>query len=368
MKKVKNTQIILLFVAILGISVIPGCAPPASVTPPGDTTAPVVVSTTPINTAVNVALNSILTATFSEDMDPATIIASHFTLTDGITPMPGTVTYDLPTKKATFAPAGNLTGSSTVYTATVTTGVTDLAGNALAANKVWTFTTISASLGPAPVVLGTASNFVILAKSAIVNIAPSLITGNLGLSPAAETFITGFSQTDFTGYATSPQVTGFIYAADMAPPTPANLTIAIADMETAYTDAAGRLSPDFTDLNSGNIGGLTLNPGLYRWGSAVSVATDITISGTALDVWIFQITGAVTVAASVNVNLGGGALAKNIYWQIAGAVTVGANASFKGIVLGATAITMGNQSTLDGRILVQTQASLDQSTIIVPAP
>jgi hypothetical protein len=216
--------------------------------------------------------------------------------------------------------------------------------------------------------LGTAGNYVILAKTAISTVPPSAITGDIGLSPAAESFITGFSQTDATGYATAPQVTGFIYAADMAPPTPTNLTTAISDMETAYTDAAGRVTPDFTELGSGEIGGQTLSPGLYSWTSTVTISSDVTISGASNDVWIFQISGDLTASGSTNVFLSGGALAKNIFWQVAGAVTVGTAAHLEGIILSSTAITLGTGASMNGRALAQSQVALDQNTVVEPAP
>ena len=112
----------------------------------------------------------------------------------------------------------------------------------LAANTVWSFTTTGATSGLAVVDLGAAGNYVILAKTAITNIPTSAVTGDMGLSPAATSYITGFALTDATGYATSPQVTGKIYAADMADPTPINLTTAVENMITAYNDAAGRPS------------------------------------------------------------------------------------------------------------------------------
>src|SRR3954468_20053743 len=121
--------------------------------------------------------------------------------------------------------------------------------------------------GPAPVALGSASNYVILAKSATSTVPTSAITGNIGLSPAAASFVTGFSLVLSSGgaFSTSTQVTGNVYASDYAVPTPANLTTAVGDMQTAYTNAAGRPTPDHSELASGNIGGLTLPAGLYKW-------------------------------------------------------------------------------------------------------
>ena len=121
----------------------------------------------------------------------------------------------------------------------------------------------------AAVALGAVGSYAILAKTGISTVPTSAVTGNLGVSPAAATFITGFSLTaDATNvFAMSPQVTGKVFAADYTPPTPSNLTTAIGDMQLAFTDAAGR-APDVTELGAGNIGGMTLTPGVYKWGTA----------------------------------------------------------------------------------------------------
>jgi Ice-binding-like len=113
----------------------------------------------------------------------------------------------------------------------------------------------------APVNLGTAANFAILAKSGISTVPTSAVTGDIGVSPIDSTAITGFSLTHDAAspFATSSQITGKAYAPDYTVPTPANLTTAIGDMQTAYTDAAGRTTPDFTELGAGQIGGLTLS-------------------------------------------------------------------------------------------------------------
>jgi hypothetical protein len=131
--------------------------------------------------------------------------------------------------------------------------------------------TARAASNQAPVNLGKAASFVILSKSGITNVPSSKITGDLGVSPIAATAITGFALVaDKTNtFSTSPQVTGKIYAASYASPTPANLTTAVSNMEAAYTDAAGRKNPNFTELYAGDISGKTLVPGLYKWGTGV---------------------------------------------------------------------------------------------------
>lgn len=232
-------------------------------------------------------------------------------------------------------------------------------------------------LGPAPVALGTvtdlaaAGSYVLLAKTGITNVTGSSVTGgNLGLSPAAASFITGFALTaDATNvFSTSSVVTapGRLYAANYAVPTPTNLTSAVLSMQTAYTDAAGRTNPDFLNLGSGNLGGQTLVPGLYTWGTGVTIPADVTISGGASDVWIFQISQDLDVSTGKRVTLSGGAQAKNIYWQVAGNATLHASSHFEGIIMSKTGITLQTTATLHGRALAQTLVALDNNAVTAP--
>lgn len=219
---------------------------------------------------------------------------------------------------------------------------------------------------PTPAVdLGTAGDFAILAKSGISNVPPSAVTGDIGVSPAAATFITGFSLTaDATDvFSSSAQVTGRVYAADYESPTPVVMTTAIGDMELAFTDAAGRPS-DFTELGAGNIGGMTLEPAVYKWGTGLLIPTDVTLNGSASDVWIFQVAEDLTVANGANVVLTGGALAENVFWQVAGRVDLGTTVHFEGVVLVQTAVTLGTGATVVGRLLAQTAVSLDGNTVV----
>lgn len=220
--------------------------------------------------------------------------------------------------------------------------------------------------GPAAVELGTSGNYVILAKTSIANTPTSAIEGDMGISPAAASFITGFGLTAATGYATSPQISGRIFAADMVAPTSGNLTVAVENMITAYNDAAGRPKPDFIELGTGNLGGKTLTPGLYKWSGAVTVPTDVTISGGPNDVWIFQIAGNLTTSANVKIKLAGGAQAKNIFWQVAGYAIFETNSHFEGIVMSKTGITFNTGASLNGRALAQTAVILDSNTITKP--
>jgi hypothetical protein len=323
---------------------------------------PTVASADPANVAIGVSIYKVLTATFSVPMNQSTINANTFTVKQGTTSVTGVVSYSGST--ASFTPSNNLL-PGTNYTATITSGAKNAAGFPLANDYVWSFTTNTPS-GLAVVNLGASGNYLILAKTAITNISTSAITGDLGLSPAATSYITGLSLTNATGYATSAQVTGKIYAADMAAPTGINLTTAVSDMITAYTDAAGRPTPDFSELGTGNIGGKTLVPGLYKWTTNVTMPSDVTISGGANDVWIFQISQNLLMSSGVHITLIGGAQAKNIFWQVAGQATLGTTSSFKGIILSMTGITLQTGASFQGRALAQTAVILDSNTLILP--
>ncbi len=304
-------------------------------------------------------------ATFTLPMNASTLTASTFTLTTG-TPalaVPGVVSSA--NDRAQFRPNAALS-TSTRYTATITRGATSAAGVALAADVTWSFTT---GLAPAlPVNLASAGNFVILAKTAISTVPTSAVTGNLGISPAAATFITGFSlAAPPTASTTSPQVTGLVYASDFDPPTPSNLTTAISDMELAFADAAGRAA-SATELGAGDIGGLTLTAGVYSWGTGLLIPTNLELTGGATDVFIFQVAQNLTISNGVRVSLSGGVLAKNVFWQVSGAVSLGTTAHLEGVVLAQTAITVGTGASVNGRLLAQTAVSLDSSTVTQPAP
>ncbi|MFH1850668.1 MAG: ice-binding family protein [archaeon] len=223
--------------------------------------------------------------------------------------------------------------------------------------------------------LGTAGNFVILTKSGISTTGTTLINGNIGVSPAAAVYITGFGALplDASGtYSTSALVNGSVYAADYTSPTPSMMTTAISDMGTAYTDAAGRTLPDHTELGSGNIGGMTLAPGLYKWGSGVTIPTDVTLSGNSTGVWIFQIAQTLDIASGKQVILAGGAQAKNIFWQVAGVTTLGTTSVFNGNILSGPgvavdeAIAIRTGAVLNGRALSQKAVTLQSNNVSLP--
>ncbi len=329
---------------------------------------PGVLSNVPLNDATNVPLNAGLSATFSEEMDPTTLTPGTFKVAarDNNAPVQGTVVYADMT--AVFWPSTHLAKNSS-FTATVTTEAKTAAGVHLAGNRIWTFTT-GETLEPGQGVnLGTAGDFVILAKSGVSTVPTSAVTGNVGVSPAAASYITGFGLTaDSTNvFSTSPQVTGKVYAADYASPSPSNMTTAVSNMETALTDAAGR-APDQTELGAGNVGGMTLAPGVYKWGTGLLIPTNVTLNGGASSVWIFQIAQDLTVASAARVVLAGGALPKNIFWQVSGKVELNTTAHLEGIILSQTSITLRTGATVNGRLLAQTAVNIDGSIVVQPAP
>jgi hypothetical protein len=212
---------------------------------------------------------------------------------------------------------------------------------------------------PAPVNLGAAGTFAILSKSGVTDVAASAITGDVGSSP-----ITGAAI-----LVSCAEVTGTIYSVDAAGPAPcvvtnaALLTTAVGDMQAAYTDVAGRTMPDFVELGAGEVGGLTLTPGLYSWSTGVLISSNVTLNGGPNDVWIFQVAGTLTQASATQVTLTGGAVASNVIWQVAGATTIGTTAHFEGTLLDQTSIAVNTGASVTGRLLAQTAVTLQQNVV-----
>jgi hypothetical protein len=224
----------------------------------------------------------------------------------------------------------------------------------------------------ATVNLNSAANFVILAGSEISNIPTSAITGNIGISPASASFITGFSMIYTAGnaHATSAQVTGNLYASDYAAPTPVTLTAAQGDLTTAYNNVAGRTSTDIV-LIAGNIGGLTLTPGLYKSSGSLEISSgDLTFDakGNANAVFIIQIASTLTTTSGRKVILAGGAKASNIFWQVGTSATLGTNSVFKGTIMADQSISLQTGAKVDGRLLARIAAvTIEGNTVVKPA-
>ena len=215
----------------------------------------------------------------------------------------------------------------------------------------------------AKVDLGKAGTFAILTKTGITNVYASTIDGDIGASP-----ITGAA----IHLTCAEMHTGNVYTVDAAGPLPcattdaSGLTSAVSDMETAYTDAAGRTLPDYVELGSGEIGGLTLTPGLYKWGTDVNISNDVTLHGNSTDVWIFQIAGGLNQASATRVTLTGGALPQNVFWQAAGDVSIGTTAHFEGVMLAKTLVAVKTGASVTGRLLAQTEVTLQKNTVTQP--
>ena len=254
--------------------------------------------------------------------------------------------------------------TDTAYSTTVVTSWTRVFGGMLIIVLMMHAAALSQSTA---VNLGTAGNFVILAKTGVSTTGVTAIVGDIGISPAAASFITGFGLiADASNtFSTSSLVTGNIYASNYTATTPAHMTTAISDMQTAYTDAAGRTLPDSTELGAGDITGKTIPHGLYKWGTGVLIsAGGVTISGSATDIWIFQIADNLTVANGAIVTLSGGAKASSIFWQVAGQVVIGTTVQMQGNILSKTLISMNSGASLNGRALAQTAVTLIGTTVV----
>ena len=268
----------------------------------------------------------------------------------------------------------NEVGGSTAHNFTSPVSYVVTAGDGSTATYIVTASV--ASSGPAPVALGNAGNFVLFANTGMSSSVISTITGDIGVGPAVTStaITTGFTLTvnpsgpNAGQYATSPQVTGRIYAPDYLAPTPANMITTSNNMLAAYNDARGRLNPNFTNLGSGTIANQSLAPGLYKWTAGLNITpgTTITLNGGPADVWIFQVAGILTAGASSQIVLTGGALPQNVFWQIDTGLTVGADASFKGVVLAGTTVTLGANTVIVGRLLSQTAITMNANTISAP--
>ena len=315
-----------------------------------DVIAPTVSSTNPGNGATGVA---IVTASFSEAMNAASITATSFTVSGpGAAPVAGTVSYDASTQIARFTPTTAL-AIGTVYTATVTTGVKDVAGNAMALNYVWSFTTSTQSSNQGSVVLGAVGTFAVLGGATVTSTGATALTGDLGVSPG--TAVTGFPPGTRTGST---------HAGD------ATSAQAMVALNTAYADAAGRTLAPVTV--AGNLGGLTLPPGLYKSTSSLAISSgDLTLDaqGDANAVFIFQMASTLTTTSGRAVILSGGAKSSNVFWQVGSSATLGTTSAFKGTIMADQSISLNTGATLNGRALARIGAvTLAGNAIVLPTP
>jgi len=360
-----------------------GCSDPdknAGTGNPGDplTLPTVTVVTPPDGSTLVCPNNAVITATFSKDMNPATINspATTFTLTGPSGPVAGTVNYVVATRVATFMPSTLPLGPPNAsFTATVSTGAQDSFGNALAANKVWTFTVSPPCTPPGGLALGAACGYGVLAGATVTNTGPThIVNGDLGLSPGSS--VTGFADppaNTYVGTGTHTAglglVSGTIHITD-TPPSPNDAATAQTNLRTAYLDLQGRTMPAPTTI-AGDLGGLTLAPGIYKSTSTLGITGTVTLDGggNANAVWIFQIASALTTLSGSNVKLAGGASAHNIFWQVGSSATLGTTSTFNGSILSLASITLATGATLNGRALAQTAGAvtLDSNMVTVPS-
>jgi hypothetical protein len=314
-----------------------------------DTTAPFVSSATPWNGATAVAIGSTVTARFSEAMSASSITPATFTLMQGATAVSGAVSYAA--GAAMFTPALNLS-PRTLYTATITTGAADLAGNHLASNVAWSFSTADGVVVVPIQPVSSLGTFEILAGSTVTNTGATSVTGDLGVSPG--TAVTGFPPGILTGT---------LHAGD---PTAAQAQLALT---AAYNDAAGR-SVGAIGV-AGNLGGRTLAPGVYKSTSSLEISSgDLTLDakGNADAVFIFEMASTLTTTTGRKVILAGGARAANIIWQVGSSATLGTSSVFKGNILAMASITVTTGASVEGRLMARTGAvTLDSNVILIPA-
>ncbi len=316
---------------------------------------------------LTVTMNSdkVITANFSP-------LAAAFTL--NVTAINGTVSKN--PNNPTYNDGDNL-----VLTATPNSGYefTSWSGDATGTNNPLTvlmnanknitanFILSGVATGPGIIDLGTAGDFVILSKSGIDRVGVTSITGNIGVSPIDQTAITGFSQImDVTNtFSTSSYVNGKIYAADYTAPTPAYLTTAVSDMETAFTKANGLSTNVIVALGAGDISGMTLAPGLYKWDTGLLITNEgVTLSGGPDDTWVFQISDDFTINNDAIITLAGGAQAKNIFWVTSTQALLGSDVQFKGNILAQTLISVNTGTSVTGKLLSQTAVTLKTATVV----
>jgi hypothetical protein len=324
-----------------------------------DTAAPLLVVTGPADLATNVPVNQVITATFNEPMDPLTITSTSYTVTGPSGPILGALTFAGTT--ATFTPV-SLLATSTTYTAAI--AASDLAGLAWVSGNVpnpWSFTTGTTSavghLGPAPVVLGTAGTFRVLAGSTITNTGVTTsIDGDAGVFPGSAV----------VGLTAANIVSPFgIHAGDVAAET------AKVDLLAAYNDAQSR-STNAISL-PGQLGGLTLAPGLYVNASTSGISgtgpngiLTLDAQGDPNAVWIFKMGSTLITDAGTSIVLAGNAQASNIFWQVGSSATLGVNSVFYGTILADASITMNTGAVLHGRALTRVGAVTLDTNQLVP--
>jgi hypothetical protein len=344
----------------------------------GDNMPPSVVAMSPDDADERVPLNKIITASFDELLDEATVTSDSFVVVGpGLLPVAGVLAYDDIEGIVSFVPLLNF-APSTMYTVTITTAVTDFTGNPLAGEEVWSFTTgtmVAQALPQLALDLGDASSFVVLASAGISDIPLSVITGDVGLSPAAAANVTGFSAPD-----TCPEINGTLYVIDTSGPVcgvidTQLLEDAKLDAALAYLNATAAVRGTPQAI-SGDLHGLTLYPGLYQSISSLEISPGgilyLDAQGDSDAIFIIRSATSITTESTSAVVLTKGAKAANVFWIAGSAVTLGTNSTMKGTLIAGTALSLLTGANLEGRALSQgpaaTAVTLDAVTITLPAP
>jgi uncharacterized repeat protein (TIGR02543 family) len=310
-----------------------------------------------------------LEANFSPNIPITTYTLNVFATNGNVVKNPHLPTYN-PGATVQLTPTPN-----TGYTFTSWSGDASGTSNPLTVimdrnkNITANFTRI-APVGPGPINLGSAGDFTTLTKSGISTTGTTSIEGDIGVSPAAATAITGFGLIKDINNQSShtPMVSGKVYASDYSAPTPTKMKTAVSDMEKAFTTANGLTTPaPVVGLYAGDISGRTLAPGLYKWSTGVLITNaGVTLNGGANDTWVFQISQDLTVNNNAIITLTGGAQAKNIFWVVSGQATLGSSADFSGIILSQTLISLNSGAKVTGKLLAQTAVTLNASTVKKP--
>lgn len=326
-----------------------------------DDLGPLVSRNWPADLAINVPVDAAITATFGDAMDVATVHTSSITLTAlGVTDVAGTVRFDGATHAATFTPTADLV-PRTLYTATVTTEVTDLAGNPVFVPHVWHFTTGANNRRLRALDLQTLNAFAAIAGAGLTNSNVSgdtNLAGNVALTPSVMCLGDGVACT-----VLNPLIDGRLYAND-----PEGVAArAQEDLTEAQIDAMGR--PAGVAMVA--LAGQTLVPGIYSSAAAMSLAAagvlTLDARGDTNAVWIFQVGSALNVGNLAQVNLINGGQARNVFWVVTTSATVGANALLRGNLLVDASISLGAGATVSGRLLCAGgQVTLLGNTVTLP--
>ena len=371
-------------------SFAPGTSVTITATPTPDTytftnwtegTGTVVASTT-ASLTFTLTKDTTLVANFAPVIIP---VIPDLTVTLKSNPLDGGTTIGA----GSFAPNTSVTVTANPNTDFTFTNWTEGTGTIVAStDATLTFiltqdTTLVANFAPVVIVippvtctpavdLKAAGNYEILSETGISTTGTTSVTGDLGVSSYTSTSITGDWALALVGtYSTSTRVTGKVYAADYTEPTPSNLTTAVTNMSTAYTEANG-LAPSSAatiELGAGTLSGNLLTAGVYKWGTDLLITTDITLDGGGDDCaqFVFQVAGFLDVSSNVNIKLQNGAHAKNIFWVVAGEyVSLGTTSIFNGNILSLKYIAVKTGGIVNGRLLSQSAVTLDAATIKLP--